>query len=81
MVKAHIFALPGCPYCEKGRRLLATHRIEYTQSFPSLTERSALAREYDYGKLPIIVLTFDNHRRRAILGSDALEIYLAQTRL
>ena len=54
------------------------HGIEFTQTFPTSVERTKLREQYGYSKLPIIVLRCGNGVKKAILGSDKLEAYVAE---
>lgn len=70
--QAHLFAIPGCPFCFRAREALKAHRIPFSESFPSSSERVQLAKRFNYSRLPIIVVKFRNGKERAILGSDKL---------
>ena len=75
-ITAHVFSIFGCPFSAASKNLLVNYGVDYTESFPTSTERAALKKQYNYNHLPIIVVKFGT-KKRAILGADKLAEYLA----
>lgn len=75
-ITGHVFSIFGCPFSAACRDLLVRYKVDYTESFPTSTERAALKRQHNYQHLPIIVIKVGT-KKKAILGADKLAEYLA----
>ena len=71
MSDAHIYSRCGCPYSARARDLLREHGIPFREEFPDAEDRRALAYNFGYTTLPIILLRRRN-KTTAVLGCDKL---------
>lgn len=75
--RATLYAKEGCPFCRRARDLLHTHRVPFTEIFPTTEERKRLTTRFKYSLLPVILLYHQNGKFRTILGSDALASFFS----
>jgi len=72
MAEFHILSKPGCPYCEKAKKLLDKRRLTYTEvSFDNVDKQVAF-KKMGYPSWPQIF-----HKGERIGGYDKLEEYLS----